>query len=257
MWFASIWIFSLRLPWALGADFFFRHLLDGDPASNTLSWRWVGGLHTRGKTYLARADNIATYTEGRFKPDRDDLAPFATPLDDDRSYSRTPLPPSELVPDRARIVLLITEDDLSPESWDLGNAEVVGVALFRPESAGPTPSRLVRAFKISAMTDAQARAASHWNRPVHPVTTPDELAAFVLTCRASAVVTSRVPVGYVQAELSDWRAHASTVGLPVVQILRRWDQLLWPHAKAGFFQLKDQIPAVLEKLQIASRVTHS
>jgi deoxyribodipyrimidine photo-lyase len=39
MWFASIWIFTLRLPWALGAEFFLRHLLDGDPASNTLSWR--------------------------------------------------------------------------------------------------------------------------------------------------------------------------------------------------------------------------
>ncbi|MEO1641156.1 MAG: FAD-binding domain-containing protein, partial [Pseudomonadota bacterium] len=25
MWFASIWIFTLRLPWALGADFFMRH----------------------------------------------------------------------------------------------------------------------------------------------------------------------------------------------------------------------------------------
>ena len=35
MWFASIWIFTLRLPWALGADFFLRHLVDGDPASNT------------------------------------------------------------------------------------------------------------------------------------------------------------------------------------------------------------------------------
>ena len=54
MWFASIWIFSLELPWRLGADFFFRHLLDGDPASNTLGWRWVGGLHTRGKPIMHR-----------------------------------------------------------------------------------------------------------------------------------------------------------------------------------------------------------
>ena len=68
MWFASIWIFTLRLPWALGADFFLRHLVDGDPASNTLSWRWVAGLHTRGKTYAARADNIQRYTDGRFSP---------------------------------------------------------------------------------------------------------------------------------------------------------------------------------------------
>ena len=52
MWFASIWIFTLRLPWALGAAFFMRHLVDGDPASNTLSWRWVAGPHTRGKHYV-------------------------------------------------------------------------------------------------------------------------------------------------------------------------------------------------------------
>ncbi|WP_404818261.1 FAD-binding domain-containing protein, partial [Roseobacter sinensis] len=66
MWFASIWIFTLELPWELGADFFLRHLLDGDPASNTLGWRWVAGIQTVGKTYLARPDNIAKYTEGRF-----------------------------------------------------------------------------------------------------------------------------------------------------------------------------------------------
>ena len=50
MWFAFIWIFTLELPWALGADFFLRHLVDGDPASNTLSWRWVAGLYTRAKS---------------------------------------------------------------------------------------------------------------------------------------------------------------------------------------------------------------
>ncbi|MFM8820110.1 MAG: FAD-binding domain-containing protein, partial [Phenylobacterium sp.] len=65
MWFASIWIFTLRLPWALGADFFLRHLIDADPASNTLSWRWVAGLQTPGKTYLATRENIARFTEGR------------------------------------------------------------------------------------------------------------------------------------------------------------------------------------------------
>jgi len=69
MWFASIWVFTLGLPWELGADFFLRHLLDGDPASNTCSWRWVAGLHTAGKTYLARASNIAKYTEQRFNPE--------------------------------------------------------------------------------------------------------------------------------------------------------------------------------------------
>ena len=253
MWFASIWIFTMRLPWELGADFFYRHLADGDPASNTLSWRWVGGMQTQGKTYLARADNIATFTEGRFSPSRDDLALTAHPVADIRSYTRQPLPRCEAVPDRARIVLLVTEDDLSPETWDLGHAGVAGVAIFRPEDAGPKLSLPVRAFKLSATADAQSRAASRWDGPVLSVTTPDELAVFAGKCKATAIVTTRVPVGYIQSELASWMAHAGTAGLPIVQFQRRWDQLFWPHAKAGFFHMKDQIPAVLQDLQITKK----
>ena len=82
MWFASIWIFTLGLPWRLGADFFLRHLLDGDPASNTLGWRWVAGLHTPGKNYVARSSNITKYTGGRFGGVHG-LAADPAPLDDD------------------------------------------------------------------------------------------------------------------------------------------------------------------------------
>ena len=89
MWFASIWVFTLKLPWQLGADFFLRNLLDGDPASNTLSWRWVSGLHTVGKTYLARASNIEKYTEGRFNP-AGQLAEEAPALTEDQDYSTEP-----------------------------------------------------------------------------------------------------------------------------------------------------------------------
>ncbi len=66
MWFASIWIFTLNLPWQLGADFFYKNLLDADAASNTLSWRWVAGLQTKGKIYLARQDNIEKYSKFSF-----------------------------------------------------------------------------------------------------------------------------------------------------------------------------------------------
>ena len=37
---------------------FLKNLLDGDTTSNTLSWRWVAGLHTQGKCYLATENNI-------------------------------------------------------------------------------------------------------------------------------------------------------------------------------------------------------
>ena len=80
MWFASIWIFTLRLPWVLGADFIPAPSADADAASNTLSWRWVAGMQTRGKHYVARAENIARYTVGRFDP-RGQLDENPAPLD--------------------------------------------------------------------------------------------------------------------------------------------------------------------------------
>ena len=67
MWMSSIWVHTLNLPWQLGADFLLNNLLDGDPASNTLSWRWVTGIHTQGKSYLASEQNINKYTQNRFK----------------------------------------------------------------------------------------------------------------------------------------------------------------------------------------------
>ena len=90
MWFASIWIFTLKLPWQLGADFFMQHLLDGDPASNTLSWRWVAGIHTKGKNYLARKNNIEKYSNIQIS-DNEILDENANPLIEDKVYNANEL----------------------------------------------------------------------------------------------------------------------------------------------------------------------
>ena len=68
MWYASIWIFTLNKNWIDGALFFQKNLLDWCPAVNTLSWRWVAGLQTIGKNYIARADNIYNFTNYKFNP---------------------------------------------------------------------------------------------------------------------------------------------------------------------------------------------
>ena len=86
MWFASIWIFTLNLPWQLGADFFMQHLLDGDPASNTLSWRWVAGIQTKGKNYLARKSNIEKYSNIEIL-DNEILNENANPLIEEKIYN--------------------------------------------------------------------------------------------------------------------------------------------------------------------------
>ncbi|MEO1732159.1 MAG: FAD-binding domain-containing protein, partial [Pseudomonadota bacterium] len=113
MWFASIWIFTLELPWELGADFFLRHLLDGDPASNTLSWRWVAGLQTVGKTYLARPDNIRKYTHNRFDPNGA-LATYAPPLPAQPAPTPAGLTDQQKPNGTANTVFLMTTEDLSP-----------------------------------------------------------------------------------------------------------------------------------------------
>ena len=85
MWFASIWIFTLGLPWQLGAEFFMKYLFDGDSASNTLGWRWVAGVQTKGKNYVASEWNIKKFTNNRFSNIKLNANPV--PIIDDKNYS--------------------------------------------------------------------------------------------------------------------------------------------------------------------------
>ena len=89
MWFASIWIFTLKLPWQKGAEFFLRELFDGDAASNTLSWRWVAGIQTKGKNYIAKNWNINKFTNNKYKDLK--LSENPQPIIDQREYKISPI----------------------------------------------------------------------------------------------------------------------------------------------------------------------
>ncbi|MES2423846.1 MAG: FAD-binding domain-containing protein [Pseudomonadota bacterium] len=60
MWLASYVVHLRKVHWRAGADWLFAHLLDGDLASNHLSWQWVAGTGSH-KPYLFNADNVARY----------------------------------------------------------------------------------------------------------------------------------------------------------------------------------------------------
>ena len=60
MWLASYCVHLRKVHWRAGADWLYSHLLDGDLASNHLSWQWVAGTGSH-KPYLFNADNVARY----------------------------------------------------------------------------------------------------------------------------------------------------------------------------------------------------
>jgi len=60
MWLASYVVHLRRVHWRAGADWLVAHLLDGDLASNHLSWQWVAGTGSH-KPYLFNAENVARY----------------------------------------------------------------------------------------------------------------------------------------------------------------------------------------------------
>jgi deoxyribodipyrimidine photo-lyase len=245
MWFASIWIFTLRLPWALGADFFLRHLIDGDAASNTLSWRWVAGLQTVGKTYLATADNIARFTDGRFAPQglaREAIALTEAPLEGPGVLQE----PDTIEP-KQPYVLLVTHEDMNPESFipnDLPISEVLMVA----DGAllwGEASNRFVTA----AAQDGLARIATHFGcaGKITPTLSADALIAAAQLALAKQIITPYAPVGPTADALARIAPQLASAGIALVQSRRAWDSHFWPHAKKGFFPFKDRIPHILRE----------
>lgn len=243
MWVASIWIHTLALPWELGADWFLRHLLDGDPASNTLSWRWVAGLHTAGKTYLATRSNIRRYTGERFEVTVD-LA--KTPMELERSPPPPVQPLQELPAASAggRTGVLLTDEDVSAAAWLAAEAAPAAVAGFFPAEAYEemgTAHHVVR-FRREAMRSALGKSADSGL-----FESVDRLADWMKAVRIEVLLMAEPPVG-VWTELMP-RIRELCGQLDVQLCLKRhgWDDLLWPHATHGFFRFKKAIPRAMAR----------
>ena len=253
MWFASIWVFTLKLPWSLGADFFLRHLLDGDPASNTLSWRWVAGRQTPGKTYLARADNIARFTDRRFQPQAHELATDAPPPAGlpDHPPPTLPSPPDNADPG-LRTGLFLSEEDLHPESLS-GIPEVRAVAgshCASARSAEPVSDAVLQ-FTNAAQADALQRAASNWNCASTQLTANIDargILEWAARAQLEQLIIPWIPVGPARDRFGGMIRDLEAAGLRVCQLRRDWDSLCWPHARAGFFRFRKAIPQLISEL---------
>ncbi|MFO7806327.1 MAG: FAD-binding domain-containing protein [Paracoccaceae bacterium] len=250
MWFASIWIFTLGLPWRLGADFFYRHLLDGDAASNTLGWRWAAGLHTRGRPYPADAQNIARFTAGRFTPRPGDLAEVTQGLEATEPDGLPPVQPlREIAPPRAQAptALLITDEDCRVEDFDLAALDIrTAATLAAGHLRSPLPvSDDVKRFETAALADTARRTGL--STVSLTADDPRRLAQWAAEAGATQIVTPYVTRG----PLRDWLDAAApsldAADISLCEWRRDWDSAIWPHATAGFFKVKKQIPRILEQ----------
>jgi len=250
MWFASIWIFTLRLPWELGAAFFIEHLLDGDVASNMLSWRWVAGLQTPGKTYVARADNIAFYTDGQHVPQASQLAsaPF--------TITEKPLPKVPAWTEDAaqvaslkafdRIGLWLHPEDLTVEQGELAGLKIKAVNASWPkgivERAGW--SEKVSTWTQASLHDGATRAGSHFGSEVSSSATSDLATSLVEWAKQNqlqAVVAYRPFVGPWLAEVLALETALASADIALIWRRRAWDAEHFPHATRGYFPFWERI----------------
>lgn len=63
MWLAAYLVHWRRVRWQAGARWFLQHLLDGDPASNNMSWQWVASTFSH-KPYFFNRENLERNSDG-------------------------------------------------------------------------------------------------------------------------------------------------------------------------------------------------
>ncbi|MBC8127348.1 MAG: DNA photolyase [Gloeobacteraceae cyanobacterium ES-bin-144] len=252
MWFAAWWVHEARLPWQCGAAFFFRYLLDGDPASNTLSWRWVAGHQTIGKTYLARRANLEKY----LAPDLlNSMATGLTAFEHPHALLPESSAKPEITGNNAPIESLssstatglwIHEEDLSVETSPLG-LQAFSAIIVTGDVETWSCHRFPKAkqqWLADALQDAAARAELRWNAPVLLETrqsNTDALLRWAKTNQLNEVAAIRPEIGPLHDSLTPLRAALSQAGIRLVLIERPEDLSIRNFATGGFFQFWERI----------------
>ena len=230
MWFASIWIFTLELPWQLGAEFFMQHLYDGDAASNTLGWRWVAGIQTQGKHYLASEWNINKFTNNRFENIK--LNENAKPISNDKIYSviNKSFKNSEILEDKT---LLIFENNMTFEFSDFKEHKFKKILLVSNNTDRTIKlSEKVLKFKSNLLEDQKIRL------------------------KEKSINCETININDLKNITEEVYALYPTVGenLNFIQnnqlknikfLYRKLDQFSWQYCNKGFFNFKNYIPKII------------
>ena len=229
MWFASIWIFTLELPWQLGAEFFMQHLYDGDAASNTLGWRWVAGVQTQGKHYLASEWNIKKFTNNRFQNIK--LNENAPPKVSEKSYQivKQNFNNSQNIEDKN---LLIFENNLSFEITDFKDNKFKKIYLVSNSNENriiKLSEKLVK-FKSMLIKDQKQRLK---DKSIDcQIININEITNIENCCGLYPTVGENLDF-------------INSKNLKIDFLYRNLDQLAWQYCNKGFFNFKNYIPKIV------------
>ena len=229
MWFASIWIFTLELPWQLGAEFFMQHLYDGDAASNTLGWRWVAGVQTQGKHYLASEWNIKKFTANRFNNIK--LNENAPPKVSEKTYSiiKQDFSNPQNIEDKS---LLIFDNNLSFEITDFQNYKFKKVYLISNENDNRSIklSEKVIKFKSLLIEDQKQRLkAKSINYEVISISEIKD----IQNCYS------------LYPSVGENLDYLNLNNSKITFLYRKLDQYSWQYCNKGFFNFKNYIPKII------------
>ena len=229
MWFASIWIFTLELPWQLGAEFFMQHLYDGDAASNTLGWRWVAGVQTQGKHYLASEWNIKKFTNNRF--DNIKLNENAPPIISEKTYSiiKQDFNNPQNIEDKN---LLIFENNLSFEITDFQSNKFKKIYLIsnKNENRSIKLSEKVIKFKSLLIEDQE-----------------QILKAKSIDCEVIDISEIKKIENFygLYPTVGENLDYLNSNNLKIDYLYRKLDQYSWQYCNKGFFNFKNYIPKII------------
>ena len=230
MWFASIWVFTLELPWQLGAEFFMNHLYDGDAASNTLGWRWVAGIQTQGKNYLANEWNINKFTNNRFKNIK--LNENAKPISGDKMYSviNKSFKNSEIFEDKT---LLIFENNMAFEFSDFKEDKFKKIFLVLNNTNRTIElSEKVLKFKANLLEDQKIRLDKK------------SINCEIININDLKNITEEVYALYpTVGENLDFIQNNQLKNIKF--LYRKLDQFSWQYCNKGFFNFKNYIPKII------------
>ena len=229
MWFASIWIFTLELPWQLGAEFFMQHLYDGDAASNTLGWRWVAGVQTQGKHYLASEWNIKKFTNNRFQNIK--LNENAPPKVSEKSYQIIKQDfnnPQNLEEKN----LLIFENNLSFEITDFkeNNFKKIYLVSNKNENRAIKLSEKLVKFKSHLIEDQEQRLKNQ------------SIDCQIIDISELTNIENYYGLYPTVGENLDF---LNSNNLKIDFLYRNLDQLAWQYCNKGFFNFKNYIPKIV------------